>query len=340
MRRELQLLVVAPRSRVPLGRNSPGGTCKRHVDQHLSTLLLIGLFFFIFSCRSFELKVLLAETSTGADIGATAAFRPLMPRSLRGGGGRVLAKPAVATRPGGIGVEGAGNGAAERVRYEERAAGAGSGDTNGDGDEGGGGGGGGSGGGENCRQVYGCDRRNEDGPKVKENAAPSELPGSGTSSDMNGSAVGATNYDPDVQRGGAAGSARTSEGKLAPFNSGDILDTPKGVDGATAATAATAAVAAAAGVVADPADAKVLSGCAVSFRREDFVVEEHGDHRYDVVCLFSVVKWMHLNGGDEAVRNVFRKAYGLLRPGGRLILEPQVGIVCTCSKLATMVRSA
>lgn len=73
-----------------------------------------------------------------------------------------------------------------------------------------------------------------------------------------------------------------------------------------------------------------LAGCAVSFWREDFVVDSHGgggdDHGgYDVVCLFSIVKWMHLNGGDEAVRRVFRKVYRLLRPGGRLILEPQVG---------------
>ncbi|CAN0439964.1 unnamed protein product, partial [Ectocarpus sp. 13 AM-2016] len=61
----------------------------------------------------------------------------------------------------------------------------------------------------------------------------------------------------------------------------------------------------------------------VSFRCEDFVTEAHGDHGYDVVCLFSVVKWMHINGGDDALRGVFRKTYSLLRAGGRLILEPQ-----------------
>lgn len=67
-----------------------------------------------------------------------------------------------------------------------------------------------------------------------------------------------------------------------------------------------------------------LAECSVSFEREDFVLDPHGDHGYDVVALFSVVKWMHINGGDDAVRRVFRKAYTLLRPGGRLILEPQV----------------
>ena len=75
---------------------------------------------------------------------------------------------------------------------------------------------------------------------------------------------------------------------------------------------------------ADATDVRCLSGCAVSFRREDFVVDPHSDRGYDVVSLFSVVKWMHLNGGDEAVRHVFRKAHALLRPGGRLVLEPQV----------------
>lgn len=74
----------------------------------------------------------------------------------------------------------------------------------------------------------------------------------------------------------------------------------------------------------DAAEATFLAGCAVSFAREDFVAELHFDHGYDIVCLFSVVKWIHLNGGDAALRTVFRKAYGLLRPGGRLVLEPQV----------------
>lgn len=67
-----------------------------------------------------------------------------------------------------------------------------------------------------------------------------------------------------------------------------------------------------------------LSGCSVVFRHEDFVVDAHGDCGYDVICLFSVVKWMHLNGGDDALRDVFMKAYALMRPGGRLVLEPQV----------------
>lgn len=75
----------------------------------------------------------------------------------------------------------------------------------------------------------------------------------------------------------------------------------------------------------DAEKASLLAGCAVSFRCEDFAREAHsGPGGYDVICLFSVVKWMHLNGGDEAVKGVFRKTHQLLQPGGRLILEPQV----------------
>lgn len=68
----------------------------------------------------------------------------------------------------------------------------------------------------------------------------------------------------------------------------------------------------------------LVEGCKVSFRKENFVAEPHNGHGYDVISLFSVVKWMHLNGGDDAIRRVFRKAHALLKPGGRLILEPQV----------------
>lgn len=72
--------------------------------------------------------------------------------------------------------------------------------------------------------------------------------------------------------------------------------------------------------------AAFLAGCSVSFEREDFTADPHSERGYDVVSLFSVVKWIHINGGDETLLRVFRKAHALLRPGGRLILEPQVSI--------------
>ena len=37
----------------------------------------------------------------------------------------------------------------------------------------------------------------------------------------------------------------------------------------------------------------------------------------------SVTKWIHLFHGDEGIKKMFAKIYGLLTPGGRLILEPQ-----------------
>lgn len=48
---------------------------------------------------------------------------------------------------------------------------------------------------------------------------------------------------------------------------------------------------------------------------------EHGS--FDCITAFSVIKWIHLHGGDHAVRYLFSKIYDLLAPGGRFILEPQ-----------------
>ena len=44
---------------------------------------------------------------------------------------------------------------------------------------------------------------------------------------------------------------------------------------------------------------------------------------FDTITCFSVTKWVHLNGGDEALQALLAKVYSLLAPGGRYILEPQ-----------------
>jgi 7SK snRNA methylphosphate capping enzyme len=44
---------------------------------------------------------------------------------------------------------------------------------------------------------------------------------------------------------------------------------------------------------------------------------------FDVVCCFSVTKWIHLNGGDEALLGLFAKFRDCLKDNGLLILEPQ-----------------
>jgi 7SK snRNA methylphosphate capping enzyme len=37
----------------------------------------------------------------------------------------------------------------------------------------------------------------------------------------------------------------------------------------------------------------------------------------------SVTKWVQLNWGDDGIRRLFARIHALLRPGGRLVLEPQ-----------------
>ena len=44
---------------------------------------------------------------------------------------------------------------------------------------------------------------------------------------------------------------------------------------------------------------------------------------FDTITCFSVTKWVHLNGGDEALQALLAKVYSLLAPGGRFVLEPQ-----------------
>ncbi|BGP27197.1 mepce protein [Rhodotorula toruloides] len=44
---------------------------------------------------------------------------------------------------------------------------------------------------------------------------------------------------------------------------------------------------------------------------------------YDVLIAFSVTKWIHLSGLNPGLLTFFRRSFDCLRPGGRLILEPQ-----------------
>lgn len=66
----------------------------------------------------------------------------------------------------------------------------------------------------------------------------------------------------------------------------------------------------------------------VEFRCEDFAGVAPGRTssevgEYDVVTLLSVTKWVHLHGGDAALKRLFARVRDCLRPGGVLVLEPQ-----------------
>lgn len=44
---------------------------------------------------------------------------------------------------------------------------------------------------------------------------------------------------------------------------------------------------------------------------------------FDLVLCLSITKWIHLNWGDAGLKRFFKRIFYNLRPGGRLVLEPQ-----------------
>ncbi|XP_061163161.1 probable RNA methyltransferase Y17G7B.18 [Saccostrea echinata] len=66
----------------------------------------------------------------------------------------------------------------------------------------------------------------------------------------------------------------------------------------------------------------------VAFMKENYVLESDElvdlqHEEYDVIMALSLTKWIHLNFGDSGLKRFFRRIFKHLRPGGRLILEPQ-----------------
>ncbi|KAJ6532724.1 Bicoid-interacting protein 3-domain-containing protein [Mycena vulgaris] len=63
----------------------------------------------------------------------------------------------------------------------------------------------------------------------------------------------------------------------------------------------------------------------VSFRTADWVNDTipEDEAGYDVVLGFSITKWIHLNGGDAALKTFFARVAAVLPPGGQFVVEPQ-----------------
>jgi len=63
----------------------------------------------------------------------------------------------------------------------------------------------------------------------------------------------------------------------------------------------------------------------ISFRTADWVNDEIPEDKegYDVLVAFSISKWIHLNGGDNALMRFFRRVHSVLSSGGVFVLEPQ-----------------
>ncbi|KAK3873347.1 hypothetical protein Pcinc_021635 [Petrolisthes cinctipes] len=66
----------------------------------------------------------------------------------------------------------------------------------------------------------------------------------------------------------------------------------------------------------------------VKFLHANYVLEsdellETVRPEFDMILCLSITKWIHLNWGDSGLKRFFRRCFYNLKPGGRLIMEPQ-----------------
>lgn len=155
-------------------------------------------------------------------------------------------------------------------------------------------------------------------------------------SDSFASAAATFGRKADGARSSADAFSSTETGGAAPSSLPSDVAVDSIAAAATSSAADSASIAAGSDTAsAAPAPAAVLSRLArVHFLCQDFVEGGGGGSRgggavtippasFDVVTLFNVTKYVHLNGGDEAVRSLLSRAHAVLRPGGRLLLIAQ-----------------
>ncbi|KAI8371513.1 Bicoid-interacting protein 3-domain-containing protein [Radiomyces spectabilis] len=61
----------------------------------------------------------------------------------------------------------------------------------------------------------------------------------------------------------------------------------------------------------------------VTFEAMDWMESTVEEEQYDTVLALSISKWIHIHRGDEGIKDFFKRAFKVLKPGGVFVLEPQ-----------------